>query len=338
MRRRLTDTDIWGKPWFLDASPEAKCFWMLAKDTCDAAGVLDVSPRIIAAKINGDVDWPGEIERLFLSGPDPKIARIPDTSPEKWFLRGFMKFTYRDSRTPGGSILSHSNPAHRSVFESIAHNNLDGWFSDCIPPIVARISNQPAPPSGLKAPTKPVVSGEDQPPTERDAGREQPALDDLKQPGPEGIKTKAKSKTKALPEEAAEIVALWKAFISLHKAALSRTDASFAQGAKNLVKCHSEAGIAWETLKRCAERYLAEVESDRRFGFVFSFGNFYGRDAHYDGYLADDWTMPVPQKSTGQIHEIPSVDDRWKDIEPDDGVGLADLLADMKAQQEAEQS
>jgi len=188
-----------------------------------------------------------------------------------------------------------------------------------------------APPSGLKAPTKPVVSGEDQPPTERDAGREPPALDDLKQPGPEGIKTKAKSKTKALPEEATEIVALWKAFLSRHKAALSRTDASFAQGAKNLVKCHSEAGIEWATLKRCAERYLAEVESDRRFGFVYSFGNFYGRDAHYEAYLADDWTVPAPQKSVGQIHEIPSISAKWEKEEPDDNSDFEELLADMKA-------
>ncbi|MBW2559676.1 MAG: hypothetical protein JRE40_02350 [Deltaproteobacteria bacterium] len=142
----------------------------------------------------------------------------------------------------------------------------------------------------------------------------------------------------SFPQEAIDIESTWKAFRKKYQARMSGSDASFPQGLKNLVKMQKVTKHPWDILLRCVERYFEEVEVKDNHGFLYAFGNFWGRQEYYKGFLEEDWTAPEAtqfrrsgesQKTRG-LTEIPD----WDKINAERGDGPDDVelyLAELDA-------
>ena len=55
MAKRLTDTDIWDKEWFMQLSPKLKCLVKFVRDKCDLAGVWNPNWRLAEIYIGESV-------------------------------------------------------------------------------------------------------------------------------------------------------------------------------------------------------------------------------------------------------------------------------------------
>jgi len=86
MKKRLTDTEIWEKPWFRILSPIDKCAIMFIKDRCDNVGVWIQDKVLAEFYIGGEIDWK--------TLPDRCNGNIEILDNGKWWLKDFCEFQY----------------------------------------------------------------------------------------------------------------------------------------------------------------------------------------------------------------------------------------------------
>jgi len=87
MAKRLTDSEKWEDPWFLDLKDEHKLIWIYLLDKCDHAGIWKVNKRLAEFCFGHSLDWEG-----FLKASNGRIEII--SGGEKWFIPKFLNFQY----------------------------------------------------------------------------------------------------------------------------------------------------------------------------------------------------------------------------------------------------
>lgn len=110
MAKRMTDTEIWRKDWFLDLSDKQKLLVKFLFDNCDCAGVYEISYRTLKFCFND------EITKEDFAG----IKQIKFLDENKIFIEDFIEFQY------GISIdqLNEKNNVHRGILKSLNKNNV----------------------------------------------------------------------------------------------------------------------------------------------------------------------------------------------------------------------
>jgi hypothetical protein len=114
MAKRFTESDKWLDTWFAELTPAFKLAWVYLVDRCDAAGVVDLSPRIASALIGDTVDW-----EAFIEASEGRVERL---ETGKLWVTGFCSYQYGDVRSVAGDGKAY-NP-HRAVIKSIEKNQL----------------------------------------------------------------------------------------------------------------------------------------------------------------------------------------------------------------------
>lgn len=111
MPRRMVDTEIWKKDWFLDLSFKQKCLVKFLYDNCDCAGIYEISYRMLRSCFNE------EIKKEDFEG----LKQIRFISENKIFIEDFIKFQY-------GISINELNPSksnvHKGIYKSLEKNGL----------------------------------------------------------------------------------------------------------------------------------------------------------------------------------------------------------------------
>ena len=110
MVKRLSDSNIWNKDWFLDLSLKKKLLVKYLFDNCDCAGIYEISYRHLR-NCFGE-----EITKEDFKG----IKQIKFISENKIFIEDFIKFQYNISIP----LLNPSNNVHKGIIASLKKNNL----------------------------------------------------------------------------------------------------------------------------------------------------------------------------------------------------------------------
>lgn len=112
MPKRLADTEIWNKDWFLDLSLKQKLLVKFLFDNCDCAGVYQISYRNLR-NCFGE-----EITREDFIG----IKQVKFIADDKVFIEDFINFQYLNVDRP---YLNPNNKAHLGVIRRLIKNNID---------------------------------------------------------------------------------------------------------------------------------------------------------------------------------------------------------------------
>lgn len=112
MPKRLADTEIWNKDWFLDLSLKQKLLVKFLFDNCDCAGVYQISYR------NLKNCFGEEITREDFIG----IKQVKFIADDKVFIEDFINFQYLNADRP---YLNPNNKAHLGVIRRLIKNNID---------------------------------------------------------------------------------------------------------------------------------------------------------------------------------------------------------------------
>ena len=110
MSKRLTDTEIWNKDWFLDLPDKQKLLVKFLYDNCDCAGIYEISWRKIRYSFTDKIT-----KEDF-----ENIKQIKFISENKIFIEDFIKFQY-------GSTIEQLNPkfsVHKGVIKQLQKNGL----------------------------------------------------------------------------------------------------------------------------------------------------------------------------------------------------------------------
>jgi len=100
MSKRLTDTEIWKKPWFFDLDEKTKLFWFYMLSDCDAAGIWTANWKIVEAYL-GKLDRQKIIENL-----KEQITILDEGN--YWLINDFIRFQY-------GFPLKESAPMFKKI-------------------------------------------------------------------------------------------------------------------------------------------------------------------------------------------------------------------------------
>lgn len=87
MAKRLTDSEKWEDPWFLDLIDEHKLLWIYILDKCDHAGIWKVNKRLAEFCFSHSLKWD-----TFLPAVGSRIKVL--SGGEKWFIPKFLRFQY----------------------------------------------------------------------------------------------------------------------------------------------------------------------------------------------------------------------------------------------------
>lgn len=110
MSKRLSDTEIWKKPWFFDLPDKYKLFWFYILSDCDAAGIWTVNQKITKAYL-GELDFEKIIE-LFKN----QITVLNGGC--YWLINDFVKFQY-------GYPLKETAPMYKKIDTLLKQRNLN---------------------------------------------------------------------------------------------------------------------------------------------------------------------------------------------------------------------
>lgn len=108
MGKRMTDTKIWDKEWFMKLDPKHKCAFKYITDKCDAVGVWDTNFTLAELQIGGDIEW----DKLHEKFPN-QIEVLPNG---KWWVVDFVSFQY-------GELTETCNP-HKKYIEMLKKHGL----------------------------------------------------------------------------------------------------------------------------------------------------------------------------------------------------------------------
>ena len=119
MMKRLTDTEIWEKPWFMDLTPTEKLAFFYIKDNCDNVGVWTPNFRLAEFVIGSQLDWDK------FAGKCNENIFIMDNG--KWWLTDFCIFQHFDlvKNPDGGNSNALKSYVNRLKFHGLYNNFLD---------------------------------------------------------------------------------------------------------------------------------------------------------------------------------------------------------------------
>lgn len=116
MAKRLTDSNKWDDPFFIDLSAQYKLLWIYILDKCDHAGIFKWSNRLV--KFNLDTEY--DVVKVFeIFG-----KRIVKITNEKWFIPKFIEFQY--------SELKENNKVHQSVISILKREGIYKEYSSSL--------------------------------------------------------------------------------------------------------------------------------------------------------------------------------------------------------------
>ena len=117
MAKRLTDSEKWEDPWFLDLNDTHKLMWLYLLDKCDHAGIWKVNKRLAEFCFGHDLDW-----QRFIEVCKDRIQVLP--GGEKWHIPKFLTFQY--------GPLDKPNSMFKSVFPLLEK---EGLRTEGLPPV-----------------------------------------------------------------------------------------------------------------------------------------------------------------------------------------------------------
>lgn len=101
MVKRLADSNIWQKDWFLDLTDKQKLLVKFLFDNCDCAGIYEISHRVLKNCFQE------EIKKEDFEA----IKQVKFISKNKIFIEDFIKFQYNTSIP----LLNPSNNVHKGI-------------------------------------------------------------------------------------------------------------------------------------------------------------------------------------------------------------------------------
>ena len=110
MVKRLSDSEIWNKDWFLDLTDKQKLLVKFLFDNCDCAGVYEISKRILR----------NSFEQEITKEDFEAIKQVKFISENKIFIEDFIKFQYNTSIP----LLNPLNRVHKGILKSLEKNNI----------------------------------------------------------------------------------------------------------------------------------------------------------------------------------------------------------------------
>lgn len=136
MSKRFTDTELWGKEFFLKLSMKQKLLLRYLYDACDNAGIYEPNYILLEVFIGEKIT---EDDILSLNTDKKRIVKLENG---KFYLTRFIKFQQ-------GNFLNPKNNAHKQIIEILKSNRV-------------RYNNILAPDKGVaspyEAPSKPLNS------------------------------------------------------------------------------------------------------------------------------------------------------------------------------------
>lgn len=136
MAKRFTDTELWGKEFFLKLSMKQKLLLRYLYDACDNAGIYEPNYILLEVFIGEKIT---EDDILSLNTDKKRIVKLENG---KFYLTRFIKFQQ-------GNFLNPKNNAHKQIIEILKSNRV-------------RYNNILAPDKGVaspyEAPSKPLNS------------------------------------------------------------------------------------------------------------------------------------------------------------------------------------
>lgn len=119
--KRMTDTDIWKKAWFMDLTPTEKLAWFYIKDQCDNVGVWTPNYRLAEFVIGSQLDWDK------FAGKCNDNIYILDNG--KWWIVDFCFFQHKDLvENPDGG----KSKALQSYVRSLKEHGIYEYFLEQI--------------------------------------------------------------------------------------------------------------------------------------------------------------------------------------------------------------
>lgn len=116
MSKRLSDTEIWKKPWFRKLNPKEKLAFIYIKDTCDPIGIWTPDFELAELFIGGSVDWDN-----FLNKVNGNIVVLNNG---KWWLIDFCNFQYGELKE------DEKNPARKSFVKMLKNTGLWEFYRE----------------------------------------------------------------------------------------------------------------------------------------------------------------------------------------------------------------
>ena len=110
MVKRLSDSEIWNKDWFLDLTDKQKLLVKFLFDNCDCAGVYEISKRVLR----------NSFEQEITKEDFEAIKQVKFISDDKIFIEDFIKFQYKTSI----HLLNPLNRVHKGILKSLEKNNI----------------------------------------------------------------------------------------------------------------------------------------------------------------------------------------------------------------------
>ena len=110
MVKRLSDSEIWNKDWFLDLTDKQKLLVKFLFDNCDCAGVYEISKRVLR----------NSFEQEITKEDFEAIKQVKFISDDKIFIEDFIKFQY-NTLIP---LLNPLNRVHKGILKSLEKHNI----------------------------------------------------------------------------------------------------------------------------------------------------------------------------------------------------------------------
>ena len=110
MARRLSDTEIWKKDWFLDLSDKQKLLVKFLFDNCDCAGIYEISKRMLKMCF----------EEAITKEDFNAIKQIRFIDNNTIFIEDFIKFQYNVNI----SSLNPNYNVHKGIIARLNKYNI----------------------------------------------------------------------------------------------------------------------------------------------------------------------------------------------------------------------
>jgi len=109
--KRLTDSNKWDDPWFMELENDYKLVWFYLLDKCDHAGIYKINLRLLNFHTQANIKGWATLEEAFGN-------RLVTISEELCFIPKFLKFQYHKG-------LNTNNNCLKSVRDILTKHNLN---------------------------------------------------------------------------------------------------------------------------------------------------------------------------------------------------------------------
>ena len=128
MVKRLSDSEIWNKDWFLDLTDKQKLLVKFLFDNCDCAGIYEISKRVLR------VCFQEEVTREDFEA----IKQVQFIDENKIFIEDFIRFQYKVE-------ISELNPkftVHRGIIAKLTKYGIFETLSKGLPNPYQRVQDK----------------------------------------------------------------------------------------------------------------------------------------------------------------------------------------------------